>query len=95
MALLLEDLVGQRSVGVDAVVDGHPQAAQHDRDEAAGASAADHVEVLARLRRRLGVDGRHELLEDHERGQAAHAAAVEGKEPDSVARHCELYSQRF
>jgi hypothetical protein len=95
LALLLEDLVGQRSAGIDAVVDGHPQAAQYDRDDAAGAGAADHVEVLARLRRRLGVDGGHELLGDYERGQAAHAAVVEVKEPDSVARHCELYSQRF
>lgn len=41
------------------------------------------------------VDSGYELLEDHERGQAAHAAAVEGKELDSVARHCKLYSQRF
>ncbi|RDL34647.1 uncharacterized protein BP5553_07775 [Venustampulla echinocandica] len=37
VALLLEDFVGQRSVGVNAVVDGHLQAGQHDRDEAAGA----------------------------------------------------------
>jgi hypothetical protein len=93
-SLLLEDLVEQRSVGVDAFVDSHPQAAQHDRDEAAGAGSADHVEVLAWPRRRVGVDGLHKLLEDHEQGQTAHAATVEGKEPDSVARHCGLYSQR-
>jgi hypothetical protein len=35
-----------------------------------GASAADHAEVFAGPEQRLGVDGHHELLEDHEREQA-------------------------
>jgi hypothetical protein len=95
VALLLKDLVGQRSVGVDAVVDRHLQAAQHNGDEAARAGAADHFEVLAWLRWRLPVDGRHELLKNHQRRQATDAAAIEGEEPDLVARHCELYSQKF
>lgn len=43
--LLLEDFVRQRSVGVNVAVDGHPQAARHDCDEAAGAGTVDCVEV--------------------------------------------------
>jgi len=74
-ALLLEHIVLERRVGRDALVDGHPQAAEHDRDEAAGADAADHVEVVAGLGRGRGVDGGHELAQDHERRQAAHDAA--------------------
>jgi hypothetical protein len=29
--------------------------------------SADHIKVIARLRRRVWVDGLHQLLEDHER----------------------------
>ena len=47
VACLLEHPVGERRVGRGALVDGHPQAAEHNRDEAAGAGAADHVEVVA------------------------------------------------
>jgi hypothetical protein len=67
MALLLEDLVGQQSVGVDALLHGHLEAAQHDGDKTAGAGAADHVEVLTGLGRCVGIDGGHEPAEDHQR----------------------------
>jgi hypothetical protein len=53
----------------------------------AGAGPADHIEILARLRRRAGVDGLHQSLEDHQRGQAAYAAAVEGKQAELAAGH--------
>ncbi len=49
VALLLEDLVRQQSVGIDAVIDSHLQAAQHDHDEATGAGTTDHIKVLTRL----------------------------------------------
>lgn len=53
----------------------------------AGARAPNHVEIFARLRRRVRVDGLHQLLEDHERRQAADAAAVEGKKAEVFAGH--------
>ena len=50
-------------------------------DEAAGAGATDHIEVVAGLRRGVGVcvsvDGGYEAAEDHEGGQAADTAAIE------------------
>ena len=53
-----------------------------------GAGATNHVEVLPKLKQ---IKNDHGLLEDHERGQAAHAASIEGEEPDSFARHCGPY----
>jgi hypothetical protein len=84
VGLLLEHLVGQGEVGFDAVVDGHSQAAEHDGDKAAGAGAADHVEVVSGV---VGVDGVHEAAQDHEGGAAADAAAVEGEQADVVGGH--------
>lgn len=65
-----------------AFLDGHLQPAQHDGNQPAGAGAPDHVEPVAWLGRVAGVDGDllHELLEDVERRQAPHAAAVEAEE---------------
>jgi hypothetical protein len=53
----------------------------------ASARAPDHVEVVARLRGRVGVDGLHELLKDHERRQASDSAAIEGEEVKLLAGH--------
>jgi hypothetical protein len=39
------------------------------------------------LRRRLGVDGGHELLEHHEQGQSPQASTVNGEQAKAVARH--------
>jgi hypothetical protein len=87
MALLLKDFVRQRSVGVDTLVNGHAQTSQHDGDQAAGAGATDHVEVVTGLRRGVGVDGGHEPAQDHEGGQAANAAAVEGEQAEVGCGH--------
>jgi hypothetical protein len=87
MSLLLKHPVGQRCVGVDALVDGHTQAAQHDSDQATGAGTADHVEVVARLGRGTRIDCLHQATEDHERGQASHPAAVEGEQAECARRH--------
>ncbi|KAF2182317.1 hypothetical protein K469DRAFT_690799 [Zopfia rhizophila CBS 207.26] len=51
------------------------------------AGASDHVEVVARLRRRFRVDGVHELLQDLERRQAADAATIEGEQAEVMLRH--------
>ena len=56
-------------------------------DTPASASASDHVEVVARLRRRFWVDRIHELLQDLKRRQAADAAAIEGKQAEVVLWH--------
>jgi hypothetical protein len=52
-----------------------------------GACSADHVEVVARLRRRVWIDGFHQLLENHQGRQAARTAAVEREQPELAARH--------
>lgn len=95
VALFFEYPVRERGIGRDVFVDGHPQVAEYDGDEAAGAGAADYVEVVAGLGRRVRVDSGHELTEDHELRQAAHAAAVEGEQADVVARHCGMFLGRF
>jgi hypothetical protein len=56
-------------------------------DLPASASTSDHVKIFARLWGVLGVNSRHELLEDHERRQTAHAAAVEGEETKIIVSH--------
>jgi hypothetical protein len=48
---------------------------------------ADHIEVVARLRWVVWIDGFHELLEDHQGGQATDAAAVEREQAEFVGRH--------
>jgi hypothetical protein len=48
---------------------------------------ADHVKVVARLRRRARVDGLHQLLEDHQGRQAADAAAVKREQAQVAAGH--------
>jgi hypothetical protein len=53
----------------------------------ARARPADHVEVVARLRRRRWVDCLHQLLKDHQGGQAAHTAAVKREQAEVVAVH--------
>jgi len=101
--LLPEYSVRKLQVCVDTLVSAHLQPAEHDRDQPgqsasllmsihrsdspASACPADHVKVVARLWRRVRVDGLHELLEDHQRRQAADAAAVEGQQPDAVVQH--------
>ena len=54
---------------------------------AAKSNCLIYVEVVAGLGRRLGVNGGHEPAEDHEGGQAAHAAAVEVEQAETVAGH--------
>jgi hypothetical protein len=51
------------------------------------ACPADHVEVVARLWRGVWVDSLHQLLEDHQGGQAAHAATVEREQAQVAAGH--------
>jgi propanediol dehydratase large subunit len=53
----------------------------------ARARPADHVEVVARLRRRRWVDCLHQLLKDHQGGQAAHTTAVKREQAEVVAVH--------
>ena len=53
----------------------------------ASARPADHVKVVARLRRRVWVDSFHELAEDHQRGQAADPAAIEREQAELVVGH--------
>jgi hypothetical protein len=98
---LAKDAVGARQVRGDAVAHTYLQSAEHDGDQAkvltsarclhddspAGACPADHVEVVACLRRRVWVDGLYQLLEDHQGGQATHAVAVERKQAEFAARY--------
>jgi hypothetical protein len=56
-------------------------------DILASASASDHFKIFARLWGVLGVNGRYELLEYHERRQTAHATAIEGEETKIIVRH--------
>jgi hypothetical protein len=51
------------------------------------ACSTDHIEVVAGLWRRLRIDGFHELLQDHQGGQAAYAAAIEREQAYVAARH--------
>ena len=53
----------------------------------ASARPADHVKVVARLRRRVRVNSLHELAEDHQRGQAADPAAIEREQAELVVGH--------
>jgi hypothetical protein len=48
---------------------------------------SDHVEIIARLRRVVWIDGLHELLEDHQGRQATDAAAVEREQAELVGGH--------
>jgi hypothetical protein len=59
------------------------------------ARPTDHVEVVARLGRRVWVDSLHQLLKDHESGQAAHAAAVEGEQAQVVVRHVVVVGKKL
>ena len=53
----------------------------------ASACSADHVKVVARLRRSIWADGLHELLENYQRRQAADTAAIERQKTELITRH--------
>ena len=53
----------------------------------ARACSSNHIEVLARLRRRLWINSLHKLLEDDERGQAADPATIEREQAEILVWH--------
>jgi hypothetical protein len=53
----------------------------------ASTGSADDVEIIARLRRVVWINGDHNPLEDIQRGEATDAAAIEAEKIEISARH--------
>jgi hypothetical protein len=66
------------------------QTSPHYGDSPASACPADHVKVVTWLWRCIWIDSFHKVLEDHEGGQTADAAAVESQQSQILVRHEEL-----
>lgn len=58
------------------------------RDLPSGACSGDHVKVLARLRRAVGIDRFHDMFQDVEGREATDASAVETKEVEFIFCGC-------
>ena len=80
-------ILSQLSMIVISLVSQHLPYSVYYGNLPASACSADHVKVVARFRRDVWIDGFHELLEDHQRRQAANTAAIERQKAELITRH--------